>query len=109
MWLLMRAALAAALAIAVMGCDMNAHPVHSPIPPSAQDSQPIGAPVYITPPGYDYRAATEAAAQANHDAAAERMLQMQLLMQSNEATMPRPPQTIYVAPCTIYSQIARVC
>jgi hypothetical protein len=25
------------------------------------------------------------------------------------ATMPRPPQTIYVRPCTVYSQIARVC
>jgi hypothetical protein len=25
------------------------------------------------------------------------------------ATMPRPPQTIYVAPCTIYGQIAHVC
>jgi hypothetical protein len=25
------------------------------------------------------------------------------------ATMPRPPQTIYVAPCTVYGQIAHVC
>jgi hypothetical protein len=41
------------------------------------------------------------AAQANQQAA-ERMLQTQLLMQ----TMPRPPQTIYVVPCTLDNQIA---
>jgi hypothetical protein len=101
MWLLLPATLVAALAM-LTGCDMNAHPIHAPIPPSAQDSQPIGAPVYITPPGYDYRAATEAATEANQQAAAERLIRLQLLMQ----TMPRPPQTVYVVPCTLGNQIA---
>jgi hypothetical protein len=96
MWLLLPATLVAALAM-LTGCDMNAHPIHAPIPPSAQDSQPIGAPVYITPPGYDYRAEMAArAAQANQQAA-ERLLQTQLLVQ----TMPRPPQTIYVVPTSV--------
>jgi hypothetical protein len=89
---LLPAALVAALAM-VTGCDMNAHPVHAPNPPSAQDSQPIGAPVYITPPGYDYRADMAArAAQANQQAA-ERMLQTQLLLSqlSVPSSPPRSP------------------
>jgi hypothetical protein len=46
------------------------------------------------------RAAQEAEARRQNGLAAAAIL---------GATMPRPPQTIYVAPCTINAQIARVC